>query len=240
MKKMCAKNLAVLTKCLNYDIIIINLTKRGFNMYIADYVSALDTYFSPREMAFISKNSDAYLECVEQYKEVDIEILITRMIELGNRKIRFKYEKLEYLAIYECLLNHEKLFPTNEQIEKRYEEQLNKALNEGYETYGVKNTNSQILPPISVYTQEDVEQDDEAENSQTSEEDKKSLKIKLRARDLIFKLAMVEQRAKIVAQQVSLSVDERVNRFVNDDKYEVMIENKHLQPSKYEFDGMYK
>lgn len=72
-------------------------------------VSAINSYFSPEELKFINKRANEFNSIVSVYEKYPLTELVEIFLGIGNLKNRTKDEQLEYLAIYQCLLNHNEL-----------------------------------------------------------------------------------------------------------------------------------
>lgn len=80
--------------------------------------SALDFYFSPRELLLINKNQMQFCAYLSEYENFNYATLLREFINLGNIRFKLKTQKLRYLAMYEILLNHQALLPSEEYMQE--------------------------------------------------------------------------------------------------------------------------
>lgn len=91
-----------------------------------EYIQGIVPYYSFRELALINKYSEDFIMRVNFYQAQDLEQLIDLFADIGIKRFKSVNTKLEYLAIYQCILNHFELLPA-EEISDELEEKMDKV-----------------------------------------------------------------------------------------------------------------
>lgn len=78
------------------------------------YIEGIIPYFTSRELYLINKYPNDFLKSVNHYQVQNLENLIGLFLKYGCKKFKTKFEKIEYLAIYQSILNHIEMLPTEE------------------------------------------------------------------------------------------------------------------------------
>ena len=100
-------------------------------------IEAIDIDFFPKDLYLINKNAEKFNTLTLIYSEYSFDELVSNFFKFGNKRFKTKKARLEFLAVYQAILNHDALMPTQDKLQAGVEEQLFRlgypVITEGYE-----------------------------------------------------------------------------------------------------------
>lgn len=87
-------------------------------------VEAIDFDFFPKDLYLINKNAEKFNTLTLIYSEYTFDELVSNFFKYGNKRFKTKKARLEYLAVYQAILNHEDIMPTQDNLQAGVEEQF--------------------------------------------------------------------------------------------------------------------
>ena len=117
-------------------------------------VEAIDFDFFPKDLYLINKQAEKFNTLTLIYGEYSFDELIATFFKCGNKRFKSKKQRLEFLAVYQAILNHEDLMPTQDKLQAGVQAELFRLGYEVYENEG--NTEEQ---GEEIQTQEDDQEE---------------------------------------------------------------------------------
>lgn len=205
------------------------------------YATAVSDFFTARETFLINKNRRLYQDLVDLNSAKSFDQTMTDFVELGNKRFKSKMQNMQYLALYECLLNHGDLIPSDESLDNLYNALLNKVLQENEMMVNDESEQEEggeeIEAPVKslqfqkdaglifdnsgkgIFEQEGLTQNaDDTEKSKDTEKELNnkitSINLRVKREDVALKLSLVKARIQAIRYDLVNTIAESVEETV--------------------------